>query len=40
LKRLADQGWLTLGQEAVPVADLIAAMQADLRQLRQEGRLS
>jgi ParB/RepB/Spo0J family partition protein len=38
LQRLAGQGWLTLGTESVPVADLIAALQADLRHLRRQGR--
>jgi ParB/RepB/Spo0J family partition protein len=38
MQRLAEQGWLKLGQEAVPVTDLIAALQADLRQLQADMR--
>jgi ParB/RepB/Spo0J family partition protein len=40
LKRLADQGLLKLGKEPLPVSDLIAALQADLRFLRQQSRKS
>lgn len=36
LQRLAAQGWLTLGDGAVPVSEVIAALQADLRHLRHE----
>ncbi|MBC7542755.1 MAG: ParB/RepB/Spo0J family partition protein, partial [Candidatus Sericytochromatia bacterium] len=34
LQRLARQGWLQLSDEPVPVDELIAALQADLRHLK------